>query len=361
MLVEAPRGLVAADVVESNTGLLAMTIGGDWEVRLQEWSETGISICGPDAWEVDDIARQVVEAGGRVGIRCGSGRIEIRASARATVIAAETRAGTVIGTATPGHEAEWPGSNLPLPQGETEERSRKYGGRMIVLATIVRHALLAALAPGMVAGKVVIVDSRGLASEFDLEADNPFGIASVERPDPLADTAEWLNDVSPLAAGVDVVPAFPLAHRTITLKGNGGEPDNLVIEWGLNPQEADERALGAALAELAVNGGIDGRSEDAEARKQGHGEARNVVPDDLNGKAAVLWRVSELYTGCAPAVQVVQGEKGWLATATLGKIKGVGAGVDSGEAVASAIGNALSTVQTGVAPTGQARAERNTT
>ncbi|HEX9964796.1 MAG TPA: hypothetical protein VGB04_07415 [Allosphingosinicella sp.] len=360
MLVEAPRGLVAAEVVESGTGLLALTIGGDWEERLRTWSETGISISGPDAGEVDNLARQVVEAGGRVASRGGSDRIEIRATARATVVVAETRSGTVIGTADPGHEAEWPGSNIPLPQGKAEERPQKHERRMIVSATIVRHALLAALAPDAVAGKVVVVDGRGLASEFDLEADNPLGIASVERPDPLADTSEWLNDASPLAAGVDVEPAFPLAHRTITLKGNGDEPETVIIEWGLSPREADERALGAALAELAARSGIEARSED-EAEKQGHGEPRSVVPDDLDGRAALLWRVSELYTGRAPAVRAVQRAKGWTATATLGEIRGDGAGVDKGEAVASAIGNALSKVQTGMAPTGQAGTERNAT
>lgn len=360
MLVEAPRGLVAAEMVESATGLLALTIGGDWEERLRTWSETGISISGPDSREVDDIARQIVEAGGRVAARGGSDRIEIRATSRATVVADETRAGTVIGTANPGHEAEWPGSNIPLPQGQAEERPRNHGRRMIVLATIVRHALLAALAPETIAGKVVVVDGRGLTREFDLEADNPFGIASAERPDPLADTAEWLNDAGPLAAGVDVEPAFPLAHRTIKLKGNGDEPDTLFVEWGLTPREADERALGAALAGLAAKDGIEGRPED-EAEKQGYGEPRNVVPEDLNGRAAVLWRVCELYTGRAPAVQAVQRAKGWTATATLGDVRGDGAGVDRCEAVASAIGNALSIVQTGVAPTGQAGAERNST
>jgi hypothetical protein len=358
MLVEAPRGLVAADLVESDTGLLALTIGGEWEERLRAWSETEISISGPDAREVDDIARQVVAAGGRVATRGGSDRIEIRATLRATVVAAETRAGTVIGTANPGDEAEWPGSNIPLPQGQAEDLPRTHGRRMIVTATIVRHALLAALAPATVAGKAVVVDGRGLAREFDLQADNPLGIASADRPDPLADTAEWLNDAGPLAAGADVEPAFPLAHRTIKLKGSGGEPGTLFLEWGLNPREADERAFAAALAALAAGDGIEGRPED-EAEQQGHGEPRDVVPDDLDGKAAVLWRVSESYTGRAPAVQAVQRAMGWSATATLGDVRGDGAGVDRGEAVASAIGNALSTVQTGMAPTGQARTERN--
>src|SRR5439155_23755612 len=182
----------------------------------------------------------------------GSDRIESRATGRPTLFAAEPRVGPVSGTANPGGEAEWPGSNIPLPQGQAEERRQKHERREIVLATVLRHALLAELAPDTIAGKVVVVDSRGLAREFDLEADNPFGIASVEQADPLADTAEWLNDASPLAAGVDVEPAFPLAHRTIKLKGNGDEPDNLIIEWGLNPREADERALRAALGELAA-------------------------------------------------------------------------------------------------------------
>jgi hypothetical protein len=360
MLVEAPRGLVGAELVESDTGQLALTIGGDWEERLCKWATTGISISGPDASEVDNIARQVVEAGGHVAARSNSERIEVRATVRVTVIATETRAGTVIGTADPGHEAEWPGSNIFLPQGEAEERGQKHGRRMIVIATIVRHALLAALAPDTVAGKLVVVDGRGLTAEFELKADHPLGITFFERSDPLADTAEWLNDANPLAAGVDVEPAFPLAHRTIKLKADCDEPDDLVIEWGLNPLEADERALKAALAELDVRRGIGGRPEQ-DVEKQEHGDTRDVVPGDLNGKAAVLWRVSELYTGRAPAVRAVQRATGWTATATLGEITGHSAGVDKGEAVATAIGNALSTVQTGVAPTGQFSAERNAT
>ena len=360
MLVEASRGLVAAEVVESDTGLLALTIGGDWEERLRAWSETGIAITGPDATEVDDLARQILRAGGRVVIRGGSNRIEIRATGRATVVAAETRTGTVIGTANPGCEAEWRESNISMPQGEVEERRQNYRPRMVVLATIVRHALLAALAPDTVAGKVVAVDGRGLTREVELEAENPLGIASIERPDPLADTAEWLNDASPLAAGVDVEPAFPLAHRAITLKASGGKPDTLVVEWGLNPQEADERALEKALAELAAKGDIEGQLED-KFEEQGHSEPRTVALDDLNGKAAVLWRISEAYTGRTPTVRAVRRDKGWTAIAMLGEIRGDGAGVDSGEAVAGAIGNALSTIQTGVVRTGQACTERNAT
>jgi hypothetical protein len=359
MLVEAPRGLVAAEVVESDTGMLALTIGGDWEERLHTWLEIGISVSGPDAWEVDNIARQVEEAGGHVANRARADRIEICTTERLAVVAVETSAGTVIGAASPEFEAAWLGPHIPLSQGEVKGKCRHdLWRRNIVLATIVRYVLLSVIAPHIVAGKIILVDDRGLTNEFNLERDNALGIASVERSDPLADTAEWLNEASPFAAAVDVEPAFPLAHRAIKLKGNGDAPDQMFIEWGLTPQEADERALAVALAGLSAKDGINYRQED-EIEKQGDCEAQNVVADDLSSKAAVLWRVSELYTGGAPSVQVIQRDKKWMATATLGKIRGNGSGVDRGEAIATAIGNALSTAQIGRAPTGHVSAARD--
>lgn len=359
MLVEAPRGLVAPEVIESDTGMLALTIGGDWEERLHTWLEIGISVSGPDAREVDGIARQVEEAGGRVANRARADRIEICSTERLAVLAIETSAGTVIGAAHPGFEAEWPGSRMPLLRGEVKgKRRHEFWQRDIVLAAVVRYVLLSVIAPHIVAGKVILVDDKGLTNEFDLEPDKALGIASVDRSDPLADTAEWLNEASPFAAAADVEPAFPLAHRAIKLKGNGDAPDRLFVEWGLTPREADERALAAALAGLTAKDGINYRQED-ETEEQGRSEPQNVVADDLNGKAAVLWRVSELYTGGAPTVQVIQRDKKWTATATLGEIRGNGSGVDRGEAVAIAIGNALSTAQTGRAPTGKATTARD--
>jgi hypothetical protein len=359
MLVDAPRGLVTGEMVQSESGILAQTIGGDWESRLFAWSRDRVTISGPEANEIEELARLIAEAGGCVETCPGSDCIEVRAAGRPTVVAAADSSATLIGVASTGATCRWMRGLDTMRRRNTEDYRQSKWMTDLILSSIVRRALLAALAPDMILEKIIILDRRGLAREVAIKSDHLTIPDSAKIADPFADTAEWLNDGSPLLAGNDIDPAFPLTHRAIELQGRGGEPNSLIVEWGLTPREADMRSLEAALEESSSGGAIEissqGNFDNSRQEKP-----LNVFISDLDGKASVIWQISELYTGCTPVVELFRWGDLWRASATLGIFRGDALDAEKGDAVATAIGNALSAAQTGAAPYGQVNFEFRT-
>lgn len=329
MLVEAPRGLVPDDMVQSATGQLAMMLGGDWESGLQRWAGCKIGVYGPDADGVATIAAAIRDAGGCVDRTGKDDRVEITLGAT-TLAAVDGDAGTIIATAS---DMDSERGDAPVIAGllGAGGARRTAEQRAIVVATLVRRALLEVLAPDLASGIVTVIDEGGLTREFRLDPGAAFGAVSLESPKALADTATWLDTASPLSPGADVEPAFPLAHRRVEQINPRTGAMDIFVEWGLTPKQADERALAGAAKQWGST----------------PVEMPTVALEDLRGDAARLWRIAELYAATKPCVGAAKIGEDWQASAELGPATGIGLESDRDLAVARAIGNALSMVQTG--------------
>jgi hypothetical protein len=352
MLIEAASGKVAPEVVESDIGVLARTFGGDWEERLRQWTMAEIAITGPDLRTIEALKQLISNAGALVVNEGFSAKIEVRAVERPTVIASKTPWGMMITAERFGAVSVQSSSEDRGPGNYAKSAPLESWWDKIVLSSIARHALLAALAPEMIIDEVVHIDQRGLTHRSHIEAGGELTGDILTRSDPMADTAVWLSNTNAFAAGSDVQPAFPLAHRSIRLMRANGETGGHILEWGLTPQEADERALKAAQVQRDAEGGKASQRCDW-IRKRQLGEPSTVDAANLEGRANLLWRISESYLGLAPTVQTYRWGAEWIATAILGVCRGDCVNSDKHEAIATAIGNALSAAQTGVEPTGQ--------
>jgi hypothetical protein len=370
MLTEGPAGIVDVAAVGTPAGRLARTFGAAWEHRLASWLAEPLRISGEDEFAAR-ICGFAAEDGAPATVAPGTGEALAIASAfgRPSVVARAVGTRVAIGRVDTDELGAW-AAQVDTAFGM--EGEPPLHALRVAAALTAHEALLAAIDNKRAMprrAKIVEIDGRTRSVDLDAAVHAEPSVTPTSALMTARANVPWLDPNGPLRRGEDVVPAFPLAHSRIIVCAARGHEAVTICEWSDSPRDADERALARACETLAARATglpvwrlhaslLDAPAEAALAIAAAALATAPTAQFDvgkLGVDAGLLARIALLHWGELPTLTVASGEGAHLARVSIKGETAIGAAGSSETALAQAIGNALSLLQTGQRASGEER------